>query len=91
MHEADREPPCEDAHVAVYDWTSSEPSTAVVEVTAQARGLSPESLPPLYDTVDPDALNMLVDGGGDLRLTFTYDGHDVTLDGDGTVTVRETP
>lgn len=69
---------------------------SVVEELAAQEGVDPLDLDvPLYDAIDPDALNALFsptnDGteraGG--RIVFTIDGYEVTVDGDGQVDARE--
>lgn len=70
-------------------------SLAVVEAVERATGRSAvpdgsgDSLPPLYEAVDPDALDDLFrpDGRFDGSLSFTYCGHSVTVEHDGTITV----
>lgn len=47
------------------------------------------SLPPLYDAVDPDALEQLVEHGGVTEISFVYLGYDVRVRGDGRVRVSE--
>jgi hypothetical protein len=51
-----------------------------------------EPLPPLYDTIEPEALATLAVGSSpatDLRVTFSYFGHEVTVTSANTVTARE--
>lgn len=57
------------------------PSGHVVESVARKEGVSPSRLTqPLYDSVDPDALDALfVRQSGPLRVTFEYMGYDVTV------------
>ena len=43
-----------------YDWTITRPSTAIVELVAIAADREPSSLQPLFDTVDPEALDRLI-------------------------------
>ncbi len=71
-------------------------SVAVVEAVATASGRSPvpdgsgaDPLPPLYDAVEPDAIDALfgADSQFDGCLRFTYGGYRVVLEGDGTITV----
>ncbi|MFC7197386.1 HalOD1 output domain-containing protein [Halosimplex aquaticum] len=68
-------------------------SVAVVERLAAANGCDTDALPPLFRSVDPDALERLVAGGsgdGGLSLvSFSHAGYEVTVTGDGDVTVSE--
>lgn len=73
-------------------------SIAVVSAVSTRRGVSPTELPPLYEWIDPDALDALFKPtrrGGPRRgeLEFTYDGHDIAIEcGDGLeITVDGTP
>lgn len=74
-----------------YDWDAVRASTAVVEMVAIAADVEPSALDPLYDTVDPEALDRLI--GKDetsavaVEVVFEYAGYDVTVRGDGVVTV----
>lgn len=61
----------------------------VVESVADETGTDPLSLPPLAETLDPDALNALIDGLADGTVSFRYAGCDVTVESDGTVGVAE--
>lgn len=72
------------------DWERDDPTTAVVESVAAAAECDVESLGPLYDRIDPDALNALFGGGvgSELRVQLRYEGYEVTLYADGLVTVR---
>lgn len=86
---------CNDRPVrARYDWESTPPSTAIVETIAEATGDNPTSLEPLYESVDPDALNALLTSvpsptaGRDLRISLSVDGHAITVFGDGGIVVR---
>jgi len=74
------------------DWTEDDPALATVEALAVARNCEPTDCPPLYDAVDPDALNALFDGTQPpaVEVSFTYAQFDVTVAGTGTVTVRPT-
>lgn len=72
---------------------SDEPvSIAVVHAIAAHRDVDPTDLPPLYEWVDPDALDALFQptrAGGPRRgrLEFAYDGQTVTVDSTGEVTI----
>jgi len=70
-------------------------STTVVTAVAKAASAEPMELPPLYESIDPDALDKLL--GGDLGrsreyngyVTFGYAGHSVTVHADGEIVVHE--
>ena len=69
-------------------------STTVVTAVAKASGEDPTDLPPLYESIDPDALDKLLGGGlgrsgsHDGYLTFTYADHSVTVHADGEIVVH---
>ncbi|WP_227356863.1 HalOD1 output domain-containing protein [Haladaptatus salinisoli] len=98
----DEEPPAEtgrsespfEVRSTSFDWArNGQPSIAVVEAVAAVTGRDTTDVPPLYDFLNPDALDALatVRGGNtvdDVRVEFTYDGVEVSVTGDGTVTAR---
>lgn len=64
--------------------TRDEPSLGVVETIAEMQSSDPTTQDPLYDAVDPDALNGLFrhsqrDEDAELNISFTYAGYDVTI------------
>lgn len=66
------------------------PSTCVVETVAETLETAPEEVGPLYEAVDPDALDLLFESprrfsGG--RITFRFEGCDVAVDAGGWVAV----
>ncbi|GCF13529.1 hypothetical protein Harman_14640 [Haloarcula mannanilytica] len=62
--------------------------TAVVRAVAAAEGQPTESLPPLADSINPDALTVCIaESNTDAHVAFDYSGHRVVVDTDGTVTV----
>ena len=75
------------------DGDGAPPSQRVVEAVSDARDVDVLDLPPLYDTVDPDALDGLFAGRrGDAgahsgTLVFEYADSTVVVDAYGTVTV----
>ncbi|WP_435157176.1 HalOD1 output domain-containing protein [Haladaptatus sp. DFWS20] len=77
-----------------FDWSRAEqPSIAIVEAITAVTGRNSTDIPPLYDSINPDALNALVTAKGrktssDVSLTFSCDGVVLTVTGDGTVTAR---
>jgi hypothetical protein len=72
-------------------------STRVVQAVSRVTDVPPEELPPLYEAVDTDALDLLFSepdadsrDRSDLKLRFTYAGRQVTVEGGGTIRVRDT-
>lgn len=71
------------------------PSVAVVSAVAMVLEVDPMSLRPLYEVVDPEALNDVVapDEDGERTVStavrFRYHGCDVAVYGDGRVTVSQ--
>ena len=73
-------------------------SEAVVRLVAARRGTDPTTVdPPLYEAIDPDALDSLfVDASGEWTrpaslVEFSYSGFQVEVRGDGQVAVRDAP
>ena len=82
------------AESAPASFDSHSVSEAVVTAVADAKGISTVALtPPLYDVIDPDALETVVasmtsrpdDHVG--RVEFSYSGYEITITGDGHVSV----
>lgn len=77
-----------------FDWTETKPSTAVVDVVATALGAAPTEIEPLYNAVDPDALDrIVVDPVADrdttaVEVSFTFADREVTVEGAGAVVVE---
>ncbi|MBO4247640.1 hypothetical protein IL252_07400 [Halomicrobium sp. IBSBa] len=66
------------------------PSTAIVEAVSTSADTPAVELPPLYEVVDPDALDALfADGQTFGVVTFEYAGYDVTVRADGHVEVSQ--
>lgn len=71
------------------------PSQLVVETIAEADSVDPVDLDSsLYEAIDPDALDQIfaatpLNGRMDGEVTFPYEGYDVTVSGDGYVSVEE--
>jgi hypothetical protein len=68
-------------------------SEAVVEAVSDREGVDPAELDrPLYEVIDPDGLDRLMEGGpGEtpVYVTFRYYGYHVTVSSAGDVTVSE--
>lgn len=67
--------------IAPYD---AEPSLEIVTVVAKAKGVGPMKLPPLYDAVDPDTIDAVLESSDD-TFEFSFDYADVHV----TVTADE--
>ncbi|MFC6827096.1 HalOD1 output domain-containing protein [Halopelagius fulvigenes] len=79
---------------STYSLGQDEPlSLTVVRTVADAEGVEPTALRPLYSAVDPDALDSLFESGaGDGlgfagEVQFQYHGYDVCIHSDGRVTL----
>lgn len=67
------------------------PTELIVETVAALSNTPVEELPPLYEALDPDALDQLFDHGNTqaLKIRFQYQGFQITLDSDGVATFEE--
>ena len=66
------------------------PVFAIISAVAAASGTDPLDLPPLYEVIDPDALNLVLTSRQDTavdRLDFQYAGYEVVVLGSGEVHV----
>lgn len=64
---------------------TARPSETVVAALAENADVDPlEFDVPLYEAIDPDALDALFEGSetAQLRVTFTYESYDVTVEGE---------
>jgi CheY-like chemotaxis protein len=84
--------------VGLHDWADPEDFTAsVVAAIAGLTDTEMEELPPLYPTVDPEAVADVVCPQSDgsyrhgVRVQFPYVGYDCLVTGSGAVAVREQP
>ncbi|WP_435154788.1 HalOD1 output domain-containing protein [Haladaptatus sp. DFWS20] len=58
-------------------------SHQIVVAVADHAGVETSNLPRLYDSIDPDALNAMVEhGGANLRISFSFAGYEVVVDDD---------
>lgn len=65
-------------------------SVNVVSAIATALDEDPTTMDPLYETIDSDALDRLLETDVPIEVVFEYHGHAIEVDGDGTVTVDGT-
>jgi len=72
---------------------AASPSAAIVEEVATRESVGATELPPLYESVDSEAIDALVDATEPRsavdRIRFTYHGYEVTVTGDGVVHLEE--
>ena len=74
-----------------YEWSSIEPSAAVVEAVSQAANCDYHELSPLYDCIDPDAFDAILappiirNTETTTSISFSYAGYTVTVQNTGTV------
>jgi hypothetical protein len=70
-------------------------SMAVIATLADVMDADPVELDPLHSTVDPDALDEFVrvrtGMDGDIHVTFTHEGHAITVYSYGVVTITPGP
>lgn len=86
------EPPRDaDAGTVRFDWVDvDDPCPEIVRAVAAVTGRDVLELPPLYDTVDADAVEALAVAGStaDLRLSFTYAETSVVVEPGEAIEVR---
>ena len=74
-----------------FDQEKTPASMAVVATLADVMDTDPVELDPLHSTVDPDALDVFVrvryGTNGDSHVTFTYEGHAITVHSYGVITI----
>ena len=76
----------------VFDVDES-PSHGVIRAIATVKGVDPTDVDPLYDFIDPDALNTMFDDTteareSDLRVSFRIEDSKIEVSGDRRITVR---
>ena len=73
-------------------WPVAAASMAVVTFVAALEDVDPPALSPLFDVVDPDALDSVYESitanSPDGRVVLRYEGYEITLSGDGTISGR---
>lgn len=74
------------------DYHRDSVSLRVVDALSDATDTAADELDPLYNAVDPEALDRLLESGssGDVRVEFEYGGSLVEVCNDGTVAVDGT-
>ena len=79
------------SHSQTVETDSRSVSEAVIDVVAAVEGTPPAELtPPLYDVVDPEALDRVFAGKASLgTVVFNYNSYEVCVDADGYVAVTD--
>ncbi len=62
-------------------------SERIVRRVAEATDSDVSELPTLYDAIDPEGLDALVARMSNGVVSFSYAGHEVTVDSDGSISV----
>lgn len=65
------------------------PSEAVVLGVAQRSGDDPTDLPTLYDVIDPEALDTLIQTSRSCTIEFEYAGYHVSVAGPYEISINE--
>lgn len=68
-------------HISTYDWEQTAPSVAIVTTVARLEQSGPDTLPPLGNVIDPDALDRVA-GGATAVVSFFFAGYRVRIDED---------
>ena len=66
----------------------------VIEEVADVKGVATTELSPLYEAIDSEALDTLLQSGTDgdegvRRIQFQYEGYTIAADNDGNIAVAE--
>jgi hypothetical protein len=90
--ETTRQEPAAETSRTRHDWDrDGSVATSVIESVSAVTGDAPPDIDPLYDALDPDALDALVaslrNGSGG-TVSFRFNGCDVTVDSAGRIAVR---
>lgn len=72
--------------------TGEKPSMTIINALATAMGVEPTELPPLFEIVDPDAVDSLFSNntsspGAEAMLSFNYRNWNVFVNADGRIRV----
>lgn len=66
-------------------------SEQIVRAVADTVDTDTLELPPLYEAIDPDALDRLIEGMTSGEISFIYAGYEVTVRSDSTVELTPAP
>lgn len=85
--------PDTETYRAFFDAPPESVIMAITAVVARATETDPTAINPLYSAIDPDALDTLMNPGSDpqpdsnIHVTFTLEGHEVTVHSHGMIRV----
>lgn len=65
------------------------PCETIIAGVAERADEDPMDLPPLYEAVDPDAIDTIVRDGRSVQVTFEYAGYEITVAGPNDVAIHE--
>lgn len=68
---------------------SASASEQLLTQIAEKRETDVVDLPPLYNTIDPEKLDAVVQSLDDGQASFTYAGFDVTVTSEGEITISD--
>jgi hypothetical protein len=68
-----------------FEFVGASSTEAVVQAVAKAEDADPTEIPPLYNQIDPDALEKLFQNPSNGAVTFDYCDYTVTVRSDGAV------
>lgn len=79
------------SHIQTVETDSRSVSRAVIDAVAAVEGIPPTELtPPLYDVVDPEALDNVFAGKASLgKVVFNYNSYEVSVHADGFVALKD--
>lgn len=83
--------PHEGGYIAKFDNSAVSPSTAVVSVVSEITENSATDIPPLYDVIEPDALDQIVSEQpsgrycSEISVEFVYLAHTIHVTSSGVI------
>ena len=68
-----------------HDWSNTAPSIAVIDAISAIENREPTNLADTFDTtlfdrIDPEALDDLLAGGGEITVSFSYGEYRIRID-----------
>jgi hypothetical protein len=79
--------PTDQSQLEIAEENTESPSRTIIHRISEVTDQNISQLPPLYETIDPDALDNLLNSieGNDtfVSIEFTYAGEQISIDTDG--------